>query len=217
MREKEKDQKERSWQGLCVGLKSWHLLNRAAALGAKCCQPAPLAWICALPLSLFSAWHFHYLYSTLFFLLYISAQYHPNSNHWHLLPLNGRINEAGVKIFINLHIISVHLWLFKGILFAYNCSFFTFKWKMCARRRRRIRRCVPLRFFFRVERAIPITGQVSVHVLCSAGPRQQGARRTDQNLAAGKWPRKRRSLRSFPSFLHITSPLLLLFAPRLRR
>lgn len=66
-------------------------------------------------------------------------------------------------------------------------------------------------FFFRVERAIPITGQVSVHVLCSAGPRQQGARRTDQNLAAGKWPRKRRSLRSFPSFLHITSPLLLLF------
>lgn len=42
----------------CVGLKSWHLSNRAAALGAKCCQPAPLAWISALPLSLFAAWHF---------------------------------------------------------------------------------------------------------------------------------------------------------------
>jgi len=43
MREKEKDQKRRSWQRLCVGLKSWHLPNRAAALGAKRCQPAPLA------------------------------------------------------------------------------------------------------------------------------------------------------------------------------
>lgn len=38
-----KDQKERSWQTLYVGLKSWHLLNRAAALSAKRCQPAPLA------------------------------------------------------------------------------------------------------------------------------------------------------------------------------
>ena len=41
--EKEKDQKGRSWHTLCVGLKSWHLLNGAAALGAKCCQPAPPA------------------------------------------------------------------------------------------------------------------------------------------------------------------------------
>lgn len=43
MREKERDQKKKKVGRDCVGLKSWHLLNRAAALGAKCCQPAPLA------------------------------------------------------------------------------------------------------------------------------------------------------------------------------
>lgn len=32
--------------------KSWHLPNRATATAAKCCQPAPPAWMCALPFSL---------------------------------------------------------------------------------------------------------------------------------------------------------------------
>lgn len=65
----------------CVGLKSWHLLNRAAALVAKCCQPAPLAWISALPLSLFSAWHFasSLLYAFLFTLYQRSIS---PERHW---------------------------------------------------------------------------------------------------------------------------------------
>lgn len=80
-----KDQKERSWQRLCVGLKSWHLLNRAAALAAKCCQPAPLAWICALPFSLFSAWHF--ASSLLCAFLITLYQYHLRNGEWHALSL----------------------------------------------------------------------------------------------------------------------------------
>lgn len=35
-----KDQKERGWQRVCVGLKSWHLPNWAAAWSAKRCQPS---------------------------------------------------------------------------------------------------------------------------------------------------------------------------------
>lgn len=84
-----KDQKERSWQRLCVGLKSWHLLNRAAALAAKCCQPAPLAWICALPFSLFSAWHF--ASSLLRAFLITLYQYHLCNGEWHALPHYGII------------------------------------------------------------------------------------------------------------------------------
>lgn len=96
MREKERIRRRDVGRD-CVGLKSWHLLNRAAALGAKCCQTAPQAWISALPLSLFQRGILHHLYSTLFLLLYISAQYHPNRSDWHLLPLNKRINTANEK------------------------------------------------------------------------------------------------------------------------
>lgn len=76
-----------------VVLKSWHLLNRAVALGAKFCQPSPLAWISALPLSLFSAWHFASSPFLLLFLLYISVQNLPNSKKWHLQQLNERTNK----------------------------------------------------------------------------------------------------------------------------
>lgn len=41
-------------------------------------------------------------------------------------------------------------------------------------------------------------------MLCSSGPREQGARRTDQNLAAGKRPRKN----TLSLFLRHSSPLL---------
>lgn len=73
---------------------------------------------------------------------------------------------------------------------------------MCSRRCRR----VPVLFSVWKELS---QLQGSLPVLCSTGPREQGARRTDQNLAAGKQPRERRSpLLSFLLLccLHLSSP-----------
>lgn len=137
MRRKEKDQKERSWQRVCVGLKSWHLLNRAAALGAKCCQPAPLAWISALPLSLFSPWHFA---SSLFyaFLFTLYQRSISSEQQWlTFISIKWKSKQGRKKIkreiFIPLLIISAHLkdfiWVIwcKRIWFAFNCSFLSLR------------------------------------------------------------------------------------------
>lgn len=73
-------------EAVCVGLKSWHLLNRAPASAAKRCQPAPLAWICALPFSLFSPWHFA---SSLLCAFHITLyQYHLRDAEWVYRRLN---------------------------------------------------------------------------------------------------------------------------------
>lgn len=50
--------------------------------------------------------------------------------------------------------------------------------------------------------------QGSVPVLCSTGPREQGATRTDQSLVAGNRPRKRRFPFSLSSPPLLPSPLL---------
>lgn len=65
--------------------------------------------------------------------------------------------------------------------------------------------------------------QGSLPALCSTGPREQGVKRTDQNLAC--WDAAQKETHSFYSPLEsftaftsfLSSPLLLLFAPRLER
>lgn len=68
---------------------------------------------------------------------------------------------------------------------------------MCTRRRRRVP--VPFSVWKELSQL-----QGSLPVLCSTGPREQGARRADQNLAAGKQPRERRS--PLLCRLHLSSP-----------
>lgn len=78
---------------------------------------------------------------------------------------------------------------------------------ICARWRRRRRVPVPFSVWKELSQL-----QGSLPALCSTGPREQGARRTDQNLAAGKRPRNKKNKKIGLSFF-LSTPLLFFTSP----